>query len=122
MPYGHDAPSRATPVPSTATLTLLGDLPGHSHLIPCVSVSHIGNRWRRLLRRPPRERPLGATCPHALSLPPYYPLRDIFVDRGYMSVDALCHALAYINRIRKIRTHALALENQVCRSRHKHRI
>jgi hypothetical protein len=81
-----------------------------------VAVSHVSHRWRQVALRCKAlwtciplvsvrwaQRALTLSQPHPITL--RIDSKDSSLDRGYVSVDALCHALAHISRIRKIRIH-----------------
>lgn len=82
-----------------------------------IAVSHVCHHWRQVALRCKdlwtciplvsvrwAQRALTLSHPRPITL--RIDSRDNSLDRGYVSVDALCHALAHINRIRKIRMHS----------------
>lgn len=82
-----------------------------------VAVSHVCHIWREVAFKckalwtciplvSPRwaQRALALSHPHPITL--RVDSGDRSLDRGYVSVDALCHALAHMGRIRKIRIHS----------------
>jgi hypothetical protein len=82
-----------------------------------IAVSHVCHYWRQVALKCkalwtciPLVSVRWAQCALTLSHPHPITLRidsrDNSLDRGYVSVDALCHALAHISRIRKIHIHS----------------
>ncbi|KAI9510530.1 hypothetical protein F5148DRAFT_573080 [Russula earlei] len=82
-----------------------------------VAVSYVCRRWREIALRCKAlwtciplvsvrwaERALALSYPHPLVL--RINSGDLSLDRGYVSVDALCLAFAHMSRIRKIRMHS----------------
>ncbi|KAH9973454.1 hypothetical protein BGW80DRAFT_1458961 [Lactifluus volemus] len=82
-----------------------------------VAVSHVCYRWREIALK---CKALWTCIPlvsvrwaqRAIELSDPYPItlhidsKEASLDRGYMSVDALCHALLHLHRIRKIHMHS----------------
>ena len=105
------------PGPSAATLTIPDNLPGTAPLPPTLgrgwphlpSLALVGIKVQGPMNmRPTCERSLGASCPHVLSPTSYSfaSTRDSSIDRGYMSVDELCHTFTRISEIWKIGIHS----------------
>lgn len=82
-----------------------------------VAVSHVCRRWREIALKCKAlwttvplvsvswaERALTLSCPHPIIL--HIDSKDKSLDRGYMSVSALCLALTHVDRIRKIHMHS----------------
>ncbi|KAN0129313.1 hypothetical protein V8E53_012797 [Lactarius tabidus] len=82
-----------------------------------VAVSHVCRRWREIALKCKAlwttiplvsvswaERALALSYPHPIVL--HIDSKDTSLDRGYMSVFALCLALTHIDRIRKIHMHS----------------
>jgi hypothetical protein len=82
-----------------------------------VAVSHVCRRWREIALKSKAlwttiplvsvswaERALALSHPHPIIL--HIDSKDKSLDRGYVSVFALCLALTHIDRIRKIHMHS----------------
>jgi hypothetical protein len=82
-----------------------------------VAVSHVCHRWREtalkckalwtcvpLVSVSWAQRALTLSHPHPITL--HIDSKDTSLDRGYVSVDALCLTLTHLDRIRKIRMHS----------------
>ncbi|KAI9464411.1 hypothetical protein BJY52DRAFT_815588 [Lactarius psammicola] len=82
-----------------------------------VAVSHVCRRWREIALRCKAlwtsvplvsvswaQQALTLSHPHPITL--HIDSKDTSLDRGYVSVDALCLALTHLSRIRKIRIHS----------------
>lgn len=114
--YGHDAPS-IRPLDRNLDPSRRFTRDGPIRTPHWIAVSHVCHHWRQVALR---CRALWTYIPlvsvrwaqRALTLSHPYPItlridsRDNSLDRGYVSVDALCHALGHISRIQKIRMHS----------------
>jgi hypothetical protein len=114
--YGHDAPS-IRPLDRDLDPSRRFTRNGPIRTPHWVAVSQVCHRWRQVALR---CKALWTCIPlvsvpwaqHALTLSNPHPItlridsRDTSLDRGYVSVDALCHALAHLSRIRKIHIHS----------------
>ncbi|KAI9429605.1 hypothetical protein H4582DRAFT_212097 [Lactarius indigo] len=82
-----------------------------------VAVSHVCRRWREIALRCKAlwtsvplvsvswaQRALTLSHPHPITI--HIDSKDTSLDKGYVSVDALCLALTHVNRIHKIRIHS----------------
>ena len=82
-----------------------------------VAVSHVCRRWREIALKCKAlwttvplvsvswaQRALTLSHPHPITL--HIDSKDTSLDRGYVSVDALCLALTHIDRIRRVRVHS----------------
>ena len=114
--YGHDAPS-IRPLNRALDPSRRFTKEGPIRTPHWVAVSHVCHRWRQVALRCKAlwtcvplvstrwaQRALTLSHPHPITL--RIDSRDSSLDKGYVSVDALCHALAHISRIRKIRMHS----------------
>jgi hypothetical protein len=111
--YDHDAPS-IRPLNRDLDPSRRFTRNGPIRTPHWVAVSQVCHRWRQVALR---CKALWTCIPlvsvpwaqHALTLSNPHPIilridsKDTSLDRGYVSVDALCHALAHLSRIRKIR-------------------
>jgi hypothetical protein len=110
--YGHDAPS-IRPLNRDLDPSRRFTKDGPIRTPHWVAVSHVCHRWRQVALRckalwtciplvsvPWAQRALTLSHPHPITL--RVDSRDSSLDRGYVSVDSLCHALEHISRIRKI--------------------
>jgi hypothetical protein len=114
--YGHDAPS-IRPLDRKLDPSRRFTREGPIRTPHWIAVSHVCHHWRQVALRCKAlwtciplvsvrwaQRSLTLSHPHPITL--RIDSRDNSLDRGYVSVDALCHALAHISRIRKIRIHS----------------
>jgi hypothetical protein len=114
--YGHDAPS-IRPLNRDLDPSRRFTREGPIRTPHWIAVSHVCHRWRQVALRCKAlwtcvplvstrwaQRALTLSHPHPITL--RIDSRDSSLDKGYVSVDALCHALDHISRIRKIRIHS----------------
>ena len=114
--YGHDAPS-IRPLNRALDPSRRFTKEGPIRTPHWVAVSHVCHRWRQVALRCKAlwtcvplvstrwaQRALTLSYPHPITL--RIDSRDSSLDKGYVSVDALCYALAQSSRIRKIRMHS----------------
>ena len=114
--YGHDAPS-IRPLNRDLDPSRRFTRNGPIRTPHWIAVSHVCHHWRQIALRCKAlwtyiplvsvrwvQRALMLSHPHPITL--RIDSRDNSLDRGYVSVDALCHALMHINRIRKIHIHS----------------
>ena len=111
--YGHDAPS-IWPLDRDLDPSRRFTKNGPIRTPHWVAVSHVCHHWREVALRCKAlwmfiplvsvrwaQRALTLSHPHPITL--RIDSKDSSLDKGYVSVDALCYALAHIDRIRKIR-------------------
>jgi F-box-like len=114
--YGHDAPS-IRPLDRNLDPSRRFTRDGPIRTPHWIAVSHVCHHWRQVALRCKAlwtciplvsvrwaQRALTLSHPHPITL--RIDSRDNSLDRGYVSVDALCLALAHISRIRKVRIHS----------------
>ncbi|KAH9964753.1 hypothetical protein BJV74DRAFT_302471 [Russula compacta] len=110
--YGHDAPS-IRPLGRHLDPSKQFTKDGPIRTPHWVAVSHVCHRWREVALRCKAlwtciplvsvrwaQRALTLSHPHPITL--RIDSRDRSLDKGYVSVDALCLALANVDRIRKV--------------------
>lgn len=114
--YGHDAPS-IRPLDRNLDPYRRFTREGPIRTPHWIAVSHVCHHWRQVALK---CKALWTCIPlvsvrwaqRALTLSHPYPItlridaRDNSLDRGYVSVDALCLALTHVDRIRNIRIHS----------------
>lgn len=114
--YDHDAPS-IRPLDRNLDPSRRFTRDGPIRTPHWIAVSHVCHHWRQVALKCKAlwtciplvsvrwaQRALTLSHPHPITL--RIDSHDNSLDRGYVSVDALCHALGHISRIRKIRIHS----------------